>query len=339
MSSNPSVTVLMSVYNGATYLREAIKSILSQSYKDFEFIIIDDGSTDDSLKIIESFAQSDNRIYFESHENCGLPTSLNKGLRLAKGTYIARQDADDISLPYRLQKQIEFFHNHTDAVLVFGGLQFIDKNGRVEGTLTPGIADELIPWHLLFTNCVLGHGQVMFRKEAVLALGGYDVQYKYGQDYELWSRLVRQYTIHSIPDILFQYRRHENNISNAHYGIQQAFGVTVVSQNLSWLLEVPTFAHNLAQALSAFWNRQHRKAVSSVDIRVLQLNLRYIAIAFGRKFPAHNKYSIGLGIGLELSNRFWQLSRHLGWRSQMGRAALKLCLFWSLLAISGIIFR
>ncbi len=132
MSENPKVSVIMSVYNGDKYLREAIESILNQTFTDFEFIIVNDGSTDNSLEIIESY--DDERIKtINNKKNIGLTKSLNKALKFAKGKYIARQDADDVSLPNRFEKQVEYLDSHPEVALVGTSVYLIDENGKIIG--------------------------------------------------------------------------------------------------------------------------------------------------------------------------------------------------------------
>lgn len=208
----------MSVYNGEKYLREAIDSILNQTFTDFEFIIINDGSTDKTREILESY--HDPRIRLFHQENIGLTKSLNMGLTLAKGQYIARQDADDISLPQRFEIQLKYFDD--DASLTCCGCKFrvIDENGHFIWRIYPTISDkligwELLSWHLLFGNEV-AHSSVIITKEALIELGGYAEGTKRAQDYALWSRMILIYKMVVIPDILIYWRYHHQGISKTH---------------------------------------------------------------------------------------------------------------------------
>lgn len=174
-SPSPAVTVLMSVYNGERYLSECIESILNQSFTNFEFLIINDGSNDSTVKIINSY--NDPRIRLvHNKKNIGLTKSLNKGIKLASCKYIARMDADDISLPHRLETQLKYFDD--DASLTCCGCKFrvIDENGHFIWRIYPTVSDkligwELLSWHLLFGNEV-AHGSVIIKKEALIGLGG-----------------------------------------------------------------------------------------------------------------------------------------------------------------------
>ena len=159
-NKNPAISVVMSVYNGEKYLHDSIDSILSQTFKDFEFIIIDDGSTDNTLKIIKGF--KDPRIVFISRKNKGLAESLNEGIKKAKGTYIVRQDADDISNEDRIKKELAAItESNADAVFSFFGL--INEENEVTDIFTTPIRKiDLI--RSLYLRNTLGHGTAMFKK-------------------------------------------------------------------------------------------------------------------------------------------------------------------------------
>ena len=171
--SQPKVSVLMSVYNGSQYLRESVESILNQTFTNFEFIIINDCSTDKTGEILTVSANQDNRItLINNEENIGLTRSLNKGLKIAKGEYIARQDADDISLPERLERQVESLDKNPEAVLISCDLDLINAKGDRVGSFRRSCDSNLVAWYLLFYNHLAGHSHVMFRRKSVLNLGG-----------------------------------------------------------------------------------------------------------------------------------------------------------------------
>jgi len=201
---SPKVTVLMPVYNGDQYLKEAIDSILGQTFKDFEFLIINDGSTDKSIEIIESY--NDKRIkLIHNEKNMGLIYTLNKGLELAKGKYIARMDADDISLPPRLQKQVDFMDKNKDVgvcgtwIKTFGDNIISRKNKVPSDNEEIGIA-------LLF-NCVIMHPTVIMRKSLLDKYNlRYDEKHKDAEDYGLWVRCIHNFKLANIPEVLLNYR-------------------------------------------------------------------------------------------------------------------------------------
>lgn len=200
----------MSVYNGEKYLREAIDSILNQTFSDFEFLIIDDASTDMTPKILQSY--DDPRIKIVRNiENLGLTKSLNIGLKEAKGDYIARMDADDISLPERFEKQVAFLDSHPDVALVGTSAMIIDSNGTIKGT-SISLSN---PQHRDFVKGNrITHGSVMIRREIMESSGGYDEFFRRCQDFALWLKISKVRTIYNLPDILYQLRIHKDSVSN-----------------------------------------------------------------------------------------------------------------------------
>ena len=230
---SPTVTVLMSVYNGEKYLHEAIDSILNQTYTDIEFIIIDDGSTDLSQGIILSY--DDPRIRFiENNENIGLVNSLNKGLKIAKGEYIARMDADDISMPTRLEEQVNYMDRMPNVGVCGTMAKYINEKSKVirkGNNLKIMEKDEDMKAELLFKPCFL-HPTVIYRSKLLRKNNIYyeEVYGKYSQDYYLWYILSSRCEFANISSILFAYRIHEKQISrkkrnkqfNASEGVRKA---------------------------------------------------------------------------------------------------------------------
>ena len=183
----PKISVIMPAYNAERYIREAIDSILRQTWSDFELIIIDDGSTDSTAAIIAGY--TDNRIRFcPNAQNMGVAATLNRGLELACGAYIARMDADDISLPERFAKQAAYLDAHPDVTVC-------------------GTAIEL------FFPCGIAHPSVMMRRAAILELGGYDPAFNGMEDYELWCRVAEKGKIAVLPEILLRYRIHSGQVT------------------------------------------------------------------------------------------------------------------------------
>jgi glycosyltransferase involved in cell wall biosynthesis len=234
---HPKVTVLMSVYNGAYYLRESIESILNQSFTDFEFIIIDDCSTDKSGDIIREYAKQDQRIVvIKNEENIGLTKSLNKGLKLAKGEYIARQDADDISEPERLAKQVAFLGTHPEVALVGTWYKEIDAQGRLFAEIQTLYDCTQIRWCLLF-SCTFVHSSVLFRKSTIIEqIGLYNEEFTYAQDYDFWCRIVRKFPTTNLQEYLMNLRVHSDSISSVKLSIQQDMALQTQIANLENLL-------------------------------------------------------------------------------------------------------
>ncbi|MFC0771498.1 glycosyltransferase family 2 protein [Terrimonas alba] len=205
--AQPSVTVLMPVYNAERFLSEAIDSILNQTFADFEFLILDDGSTDSSVKIINSYC--DQRIVLVQNEtNLGITASLNKGINLARAGLIARMDADDISYPDRLQKQYTYLNEHPDCALVSTLARVITEDKQ---TVYIDKTDSNYFYYNLTFCSPIYHPSVMYRKTAVQDVGMYTVPYS--EDFELFWLLSRRYKIYNLPEVLLDYR---NNPQSLH---------------------------------------------------------------------------------------------------------------------------
>lgn len=233
--TKPLVTVLMPVYNAEKYLKEAIDSILLQSFTDFEFIIINDGSTDNSKNIILSY--NDKRIkYFENENNIKLIATLNRGLELANGKYIARMDADDISLPERLEKQVVFMDKNQDIGLCGTWIQMMGTNELVDYPED----NEMIKIHLMRYSSI-GHATVMMRKDYFIKNSlYYDGNYIHAEDYELWSRCIQYFPMANIPEILYYVRIHMGRITVVYRDIQVKNGNVVRLNQLNNLGIDPT---------------------------------------------------------------------------------------------------
>jgi glycosyltransferase involved in cell wall biosynthesis len=227
--NGPKISVVMSVYNGEKYLAEAINSILQQTYSDFEFIIIDDGSTDGSLKIIRQFVRDESRIVLISRENKGLVKSLNEGIRLSKGEYIARMDADDISMPNRFEKQVKLMEREELHVC---GCHFyvVDENNRYKSTRILSTSSVLNKF-ILCRTVPFAHGSVMIRKEFIVInrlLYGMTNYYK-AEDYALWLEFNNKGArISNVNDFLFKYRDLDGSLSKQKMNSEHAYALSKI---------------------------------------------------------------------------------------------------------------
>ena len=206
------ISVILPVYNGEKYLKEAIESILNQTYKDFEFIIINDGSTDKSLDIIEKYKKEDERIIVISRENKGLIATLNEGIEKAKGKYIARMDQDDISLSNRFEEQLKIMENDKEIVVCGSWINVFGEN-RKEKISKYFQYDKEIKANLIM-SCCFAHPSVMMRRDAFLDNNiWYDENFKNAEDYHLWTQLARVGKFYNIPKVLLNYRFLETSIT------------------------------------------------------------------------------------------------------------------------------
>ncbi len=232
----PKVTVLMPVYNAALFLREAIESILSQSFRDFELLIINDGSTDNSIQIIESF--SDLRIKVVNNEqNLGVIKSRNKGLVLARGEYIANMDADDISLSSRLEKQVQFLDRHPEVVVLATKLTLIDEEGKGQGYWKDDYnctTIEQIKQTLPVINCI-GQPTVMMRNDIVKKIR-YNEKFLHNEDWGLWLNILSNgHVIAKLEETLVNYRIHTN--SSTSQANSKGVGEKIIKFKLNYLLD------------------------------------------------------------------------------------------------------
>lgn len=205
-NDKPLVTVLMAVYNAEAYLRDAVESILNQTFRKFEFLIIDDGSTDGSAAIIRSY--NDPRIRFvQNGKNLGLTATLNCGTGLASCELIARMDADDISYPERLAKQYRYFQHHPECVLLSNAVRNVWADKKK--TRDVFFNNDFIYYELIFT-CKINTPTVMYKKRVLEDEGGYLT--RYSEDFNLWWRLSRKYPIHHDNEILLDYRYSDTSL-------------------------------------------------------------------------------------------------------------------------------
>jgi len=215
-NSNPKVSVIMSVYNGEKYLEEAIKSILDQTFQDFEFLIVDDGSSDRTPLILDEYKRKDQRIrIIKNPENIGLTKSLNKAIKEAKGEYIARQDVDDISLPQRLEKQVYFMENNRKIALLGSAVGIIGEENDILRKKVQCPKNQLTK-RLKKRNFFV-HGSLMIRKNILERVGFYDEEMKMAQDYELSLRISKVAPIACINEICYLLRRHEKMLSHKKF--------------------------------------------------------------------------------------------------------------------------
>jgi len=217
-SPYPKISVVMPVYNREKYLRDAVNSILNQTFQDFEFIIIDDGSTDQTPQIIDEYKKNDQRIIsFQQPQNCGVVNARNKGLEMARGEYLAVMDSDDISLPHRLETQYRFLETHPNIGVVGSNVTAINATGKVITNFINRVylpqTPTVIRWSFCFTNNVI-NPVVMARTDILRAVSGYSVETKgLAEDYDLWTRVALHNNFYNIQEVLLLLRSHEFNIS------------------------------------------------------------------------------------------------------------------------------
>jgi glycosyltransferase involved in cell wall biosynthesis len=208
----PTVSVVMPVYNGERFVEEAVSSILSQTFADFELIAVDDGSNDSTPRILERLADRDSRLRVLPGEHRGVVAAVLRGSRDARGRFIARMDADDISLPDRFERQLDVLDARPDLGAVGTWLWYIEEDGSARGEWRTPTGSALVAWSLQF-GTALANPTVMLRRELYESVGGDRQQYRYAHDYDLWLRLARKSCLDNLPEHLLIRRVHAESDS------------------------------------------------------------------------------------------------------------------------------
>lgn len=218
----------MAAYNAERYLKLAVDSILAQTFEDFEFVIVNDGSTDETTSILRQYAQADDRIVLIEQENLALIRALNAGLAKCRGELIARMDADDIALPQRFAEQVKFLESNPDCVGVGTTITLIDSDGDILGNQTPPLTHEEIEASLFKGVGAVPHPSSMIRREPLNRIGGYDLTAVHVEDLEMWLRLSELGRLANMPIALLQYRLHDGSVTATKRNIQLENAVRVV---------------------------------------------------------------------------------------------------------------
>ncbi len=252
----PKVSILMPVYNAEQYLSQALDSIVSQSFEDWELILINDGSTDRSESIIMDY--DDERIfYIKNPVNLKLIKTLNKGIDYCGGQYIARMDADDICHPDRLKRQVEFLDSHPQVLMCGTAATVIDNSRKKTGNIHNLTSDDYLQINLMFSPSFI-HPSMMIRNE-VLKQSKYDEAYKHVEDYDLWCRIAKLGKVANIDDELLQYRWHDSNVSVLNSEVQRKLKDELIKRELSRLDLIPTevdlYCHKVTFLLYALGNK------------------------------------------------------------------------------------
>lgn len=273
-ANGPLVSVVMPVFNGEAYLRPAVASVLQQSLRDLELIVVDDGSSDGTLEILREMAGTDSRMRIISRPNTGIVGALNDGLAVARGMYVGRLDSDDIALPGRLEKQVLFLEQNPDVAIVGSMWLEISADGGLRSLRGEEYTHEEIEGALLRgKGAAMMHPTVMMRRQAVEKIGGYREQYKHVEDYDLFLRLAEIGRLANLAEPLIYRRMHDGSACVKHHVVQQELKRRVLHEtasrraceieceSLSWSNEPRSmFQRAFNQSLSALRSRWWRKA-------------------------------------------------------------------------------
>lgn len=305
----PAVTVLMPVYNAERFVAEAVDSVLGQSFRDFELLVINDGSSDRTLGILATYKDSRLRIV-DNERNLGVIASLNKGLELARTEFVARMDADDVCHPDRLALQVEFMQSRPDIGVVGTWYRPIGARwGQV--VRLPTTHEDICAW--LPFHCPIAHPTVLLRRKA-FATGrlSYDPQYRHAEDYDLWSRAARITRLANIPQPLLGYRVHIEQVTSQHRSAQSASAKQVRGRELATLLRnVSATEVDFHQEIMTSKFRRDPATFGRIEAWLSRLHEENgrAGVFHGPSFDRAIG-SIWLAAGLACMPRFWALARY-----------------------------
>lgn len=222
---NPLISIILPVINGENYIEKAINSVISQTYKEFELIIIDNGSTDSTPTIIQKFIKTDSRIIGLVCVQKGIVNALNTGIKECKGNYIGRIDSDDIWHPKKLEIQVHALKNKPSLVLLGTSVKLIDAKGDIISNNKSFNNGEFFNWFMirqnLSKNNLFCHSSIVMRKDIIEEIGGYQERFLHSEDYHLWFRVVKYHPAEILSDKLVKFRIHDDSVSNKNFIPQQ----------------------------------------------------------------------------------------------------------------------
>ncbi len=313
------ISCVMPVFNAATYLTLAIDSVLVQTLGDFELIVVDDGSTDSSRAIVEAMAEKDARIRLVTKPNSGIVDSLNLGISISQGAFIARMDGDDICDPDRFKSQIEYFSEHPECVVLGTRVRIIDKTGAAVRTTRSVKWRQTDGTEFPLGGITLCHPSVMFRKSAFDKTRGYSNLYYASEDYELWYQMSKFGTVAELFAVLLSYRVHSESISMKKLS-QQRFGCmkaelaywackkgieNEIIANIEKSRDMPELGRAISGAATAF------PPLNAIALYLAAQTLRRIAIRAPVRTAVNELWAYGLKIVRDAPLVLKKNSRHI----------------------------
>lgn len=284
----PLVSVVMSIYNDGHYVSQAVESILAQSFRDFEFLIVDDGCTDNTREVISRYDDPRIRVIV-NEENLGLAPSLNKAIRQSRATYVARQDADDISLPDRLEREITCLESQPDICMVGSPAIVVSDAGVPKGHWAVSSADIDLKWQLLFSNPFI-HSSIMLRRTVLERAGYYpddpQIFRAFVEDYDLWSRMNRIGRSTNLSEPLVMFRQNPTSASTRTHEQQLYQRNLIAKRNVSWILGSGEIDPVVWNRLGLFLMASPKTCVdfSQSDVREVLSFLQLLQHEFYRKY-------------------------------------------------------
>ena len=318
------ITVLMSVYNGERWLCEAIESIIKQTYKNYEFLIIDDGSTDNTNDILNNYSIQDTRIRIFRHENLGLTKSLNKGLNLAKGKWIARIDSDDIALPKRLSLQHEYAIKNK-VKLVGSQYEIIDEDNKKQRQIKIPLNNKELKYNLIKQKAIFPHSSAFFNLSTAKNLGLYREKFTKSQDYDLYIRFSEKAKIGCIKETAVIIRDHNKRISFEDKGVEQK--IMGHSANISRILREtnqndPMGSGNTKSESDIFINFVNRSLIKYNYVNFYKKLMLY------KQITANNSLKIKIINFIKIFKEFYYLFMLIKWKIEGDSISYKISRDW-----------
>lgn len=318
---DPVVSVVLPVYNCPRYVGQAIESVLAQTYTEFELIVIDDGSKDETPDVLRRY--TDSRIRLISQANRGLAHTLNRGIELARGRYVARQDQDDVCFPERLAKQVAFLEAHPACALLGTGAEIWRGDTRTDRVHRHPSDNATLQFELLLNNPFV-HSSVMIRKGALEQVGAYstDRGRQPPEDYELWSRVARQFEVANLPEVLHAYREIEGSMSRVGPSPFMDHLVTICAENIAWAAGLDPTHPQVVNIAALVHNADHRVQgrPDFLEMRnILARAATRVAPGESQRFAREARQRID-----SLRHRFWERRYGHGWRLQVARVTYRI---------------
>jgi glycosyltransferase involved in cell wall biosynthesis len=292
LSDTPKISVVMSVYNTERFVGQAVKSILDQTFGDFEIVLIDDGSSDRSVEIVRSF--NDPRIRVVHQTNHGLVYSFNKGLELARSEIIARMDADDISLPRRFEQELAWLKADVKRGLVGTFFSYIDEeSGKPLDIVMTSPTKHIDIVRMMHIVNPFGHGSIMMRKKAAESLGKYRSEYEPAEDYDLWRRIAQEWEVGQIPEVLYMWRFHPASISRRKSHVSNASAEKTVEN--TWEQSEPFKSSRQIVKDGRYYQNLNSSLADAIYSQYIDHQRRLVNSYFEHKKMKYG-YSTGLGL-------------------------------------------
>lgn len=280
MTSNSLVSIVIPAYNAAKFLPEVIQSVLNQSYQNWELLVIDDGSTDNTAELVNEYSEQDSRVHLISKENGGVSVARNLGAQLAKGELIAFLDSDDLWLEDKISAHVSYMTSHPQVGVSFGRVELIETDGKTTNKLTDNIVDTLQPQDLFYSNPTVTTSNLVIRKSVFQMLNGFDESMQYNEDIDLLFRLAIQdsWEIKSIDQVLVQYRLHSSGLSS-----------TLMKMEEGWVILMNKARQKAPQLVDKHYNAAKAAQLQYLARQTLRLNMSaFLGVRFVNRALASN---------------------------------------------------